>query len=551
VAAALSSLTAKNFPTTAEAVLGDTARPPAATVVQGLMAFAVARGDTTTLAKVLGAAATPKDAGFTAGQLELLSALLEAWARGRKSPAEMVKDGGPELQAAWAKVEEAFGRARRLAAEPKTPMAERVAAVRLLGRRPGESADDRTTLAKLLGPQTPGEVQSAAVTALAAGGGKDTPALLLKGWKGYSPAVRTAVLATLLDRDRWVPAVLTALEEKDILPAEVDAAARQRLLAHVMPTVRAQAGQLLAGGADPDRAKVIAAYKPALSKTGDRERGKQVFTKTCAACHKLGDVGKGLGPDLAALADKPAEYLLVNILDPNGAVEARYLAYTANTTDGRTRVGFLSSETATSITLVATDGQEHTILRADLESLVGSGKSVMPEGLEKDLSIDQMADLLAFLRAAAPAPKPKAFAGNKPVVVRAAADGSLTLGAAAAEIFGPTLVFEPQYRNLGWWTSPDDRAAWTVQVPAGGKYEVWIDWACPKADAGNAFTVEAGVESVTSRVEATDGWEDFRQAKVGELSLDAGEQRLAVRAAPPFKGILMDLRGVRLVPVKK
>ena len=57
--------------------------------------------------------------------------------------------------------------------------------------------------------------------------------------------------------------------------------------------------------------------------------------------------------------------------------------------------------------------------------------------------------------------------------------------------------------------------------------------------------------TVTGRVEPTSGWEDFRQAKVGELSLDAGEQRLAVRAAPPFKGILMDLRGVRLVPVKK
>jgi putative membrane-bound dehydrogenase-like protein len=551
VAAALSSLTAKNFPTAAEGILSDAAHPPTPAVVQGIMAFAVAHGDSATLAKVIGTAATPKDGAFTPGQLDVLAALLEAWSRSRKSPTDMVKDGGPELQAAWAKVEEAFGHARRLAADQKAKTADRVAAVHLLGRRPGESAEDRTTLAELLGPQTPTEVQSAAVTALAAVGGKDTPTLLLKGWKGYSPAVRTTVLAALLDRDRWVPAVLGALEKKEVLPAEVDAAARQRLLAHVMPTVRAQASQLLAGGIDPDRAKVIAAYKPALANVGDRDRGKQVFTKTCSACHKVGDVGKGLGPDLAALSDKPAEYLLVNILDPNRAVEARYLAYTAQTTDGRTRVGFLSSETATSITLVSTDGQEHTILRTDLDSLTGSGKSVMPEGLEKDVSIDQMADLLAFLRAAAPAPKPKEFAGNKPQAVRAAADGSLTLPANAAEIFGPTLVFEAQYGNLGWWTSPDDRAAWTVQVPAPGKYEVWIDWSCPKRESGNAFTVEAGVESVTGRVEPTAGWDEYKQAKVGELNLDAGEQRLTVRAPPTLKGILMDLRTVRLVRVKK
>ena len=78
-----------------------------------------------------------------------------------------------------------------------------------------------------------------------------------------------------------------------------------------------------------------------------------MFARACAACHKVGDVGKGLGPDLAALSDKSAEYLLTNVLDPNRSVEARYVAYTASTTDGRTRVGFLSAETATSITLVA------------------------------------------------------------------------------------------------------------------------------------------------------------------------------------------------------
>lgn len=549
-ATALSSLTRTNFPAVVETALGDPARPPAATVVERLLTFAVAKTDPATLGKLL-AAVAPREGPFTVGQLQLLGSLLDALERQKKSLADLAKTDSPELKAAVAKLEPAFAQARQKATNAKAPTPERLAAIRILGRGSGDAAGERAVLTDLLEPQSSSEVQAAAVAALARTAAADTPTVLLKGWKGYSPTVRATVLSTLLVREAWVPAVLTAIEKKEVLPAEVDAAARQHLLTHKTPAVRERAGQLLAGGIDADRAKVVAAYKPALTKAGDRERGKQLFAKTCAACHKLGDVGKGLGPDLTALTDKSADYLLVNVLDPNRAVEARYLAYTASTTDGRTRVGFLASESATSITLVATDGQEHTILRADLDSLTGSSKSVMPEGLEKDVSVEQMADLLTFLRSALPAPKPKAFDGNKPATVRAAEDGSLTLPATTAEIYGTSLVFEPQYRNLGWWGSADDRAVWTLTVPTAGRYEVWLDWACPKEEAGKLFTVEVDGLSVSGRVGATAGWEEYKQAKVGELKLEAGEARLTVRATPPFTGLLMDLRSLKLLPVKK
>jgi putative membrane-bound dehydrogenase-like protein len=548
-ATALSSLTPKNFAAVADATMSDPTHPPLATVVERLLAFAVAKTDETTLGKML-AGVAPKEGPFTTGHFHQLASLLDALERQKKSLADLAKTDNPALKAAVEKLGPAFAQARSKATDAKARPADRVAAVTVLGRNPAEPANDRAVLVDLLGPQSPGEVQAAAVAGLARTAAADTPAVLLKGWKGYSPSVRAAVLSALLARTTWVPAVLTAIEKKEVLPAEVDAAARQQLLTHKIAAVRETASKLLAGGIDADRAKVIATYKPALTKQGDRERGKQVFTKTCSACHKVGDIGKGLGPDLAALSDKSAEYLLVNILDPNRAVEARYLAYTANTTDGRSRVGFLSAETATSITLVSTDGQEHTILRTDLESLVGSGKSVMPEGLEKDVSIDQMADLLAFLRSALPAPKPKEFAGNKPERIAAAEDGSLTLRATAAEIYGTTLVFEPQYRNLGWWSNADDRAVWTIAVSAAGKYEVWIDWACPKEEAGKLFTIEAGGESLSGRVGTTAGWEEYRQAKVGEIALEPGDTRLTVRASLPFKGILMDLRTLKLLPIK-
>jgi putative heme-binding domain-containing protein len=549
VTAALSSLTAKNFPAVADAVMKGAERPPTAQVMEGLIAFAVANSDERTLVKLLASVASSKDGTFTPAQLETLVALLDALSRRKTSLAALAKSG-PELAAAVAKLDPAFVQAKKVASDSKSPLQQRLTAIRLLGRGPGDTSAGRAQLAELLGPQSAADVQAAAVAALARSDAKDVPATLLKPWKGFSPSVRIAVLDALISRENWLPSVLDSLEKKEILAAEVDAAARQRVLAHANPAIRERAAKLFAGGIDANREKVINDYRPALTKTGDKERGKQVFTKTCSACHKVGDVGKGLGPDLAALSDKSADYLLVNILDPNRAVEARYVSYTARTADMRTLVGFLSNESATSITLVSADGKEHTILRSDIEELTSSAKSVMPEGLEKDVSIDQMADLLAFLRTNLPPAKPKQFEGNKPEVIKPGTDGALALPATAAEVYGPTLEYEPRYKNLGYWGSADDRAVWTANVSRAGTYEVWLDWACPRGEAGKAALIEVGGESVTARIDATSNWEEYKQAKIGELKLKEGEQRLTVRAAGPFKGYLMDLRGVKLVPTK-
>src|SRR5262249_50508581 len=169
---------------------------------------------------------------------------------------------------------------------------------------------------------------------------------------------------------------------------------------------------VLAGAVDPDRQKVIDAYKGALSRAGDPAKGKAVFEKSCAACHKLGGLGNEVGPDLAALRDKSAEYPLIAGLDPHHPLEARYISYQAELADGRVRAGLVAGETGTSITLVGVDGKPEVVLRKDIERLTSTGKSLMPEGIEKDVSPEALADLLAFLRAQAPLPRPKSFPGN-------------------------------------------------------------------------------------------------------------------------------------------
>ena len=85
--------------------------------------------------------------------------------------------------------------------------------------------------------------------------------------------------------------------------------------------------------------------------------------------------------------------LLTAIFDPNAAVESRYVAYTAETKSGREFTGIITAETPNNIVMKSADGTEETILRTDLKSLLGSGISLMPEGMESALKPQDMADV--------------------------------------------------------------------------------------------------------------------------------------------------------------
>ena len=107
--------------------------------------------------------------------------------------------------------------------------------------------------------------------------------------------------------------------------------------------------------------------------------------------------GSVIGPDIAVVKDRSAGYLVAHILDPNRAVEERYVLYTATLQDGRSLAGMLSGEAGNHILLRGLDGVEQTILRSELRMLVSTGKSLMPDGLEAVVSEQAMADLVAYL----------------------------------------------------------------------------------------------------------------------------------------------------------
>jgi putative membrane-bound dehydrogenase-like protein len=536
LAAAMSSVNRNNLEAVLLVILEamKTESPPPM-LVENLLRMAVAVDAKPAMERLLAVIARPAEGRYAPWQFRALAGLLDALDR----PIDLKPLHG------------LFDAARATLAGKQATPADRILAIRILGREPDRLKEDLTVLAGLLTPHTSEELQAATVASLGNLRGPQVPAALLRGWKGYSPAVRTQVTEILLRREDWTRDLLEAIERKKILPAEIDAPHRQRVLGHKSNEVRGRAAKLFADAINPDRQKVVVAYQPALALTGDAARGGQLFVKHCANCHRFGNVGQQVGPDLASVGDKSAEGLLIAILDPNRAVEARYLNYVATTKNGLTFTGVLLSETGNSVTLVGTDGKPQTIARGDLEDLVVTDKSAMPEGLEKDLKPQEIADLLAHLRAGMPGPERRSFPGNKPEVVTAAADGALLLPATKAEIYGSNVILEEKYHNLGFWRSQDDHAVWWIDVPRAGKYDVELDYACDGAATGNRFLLQAGVNQLTGPVPSTGSWDTYKQARVGAIDLATGKQRVVFRSADRIHTYLIDLRSVRLVPATK
>ena len=440
------------------------------------------------------------------------------------------------------------GDALKMLDDSKAPMRYKLAAIRVLARGLESDKDDRKSLTALLAPKTPDELQSAAITQLSRTGDAGTPILLLGRWKSYSPALRGQVLDTLFSRAMWTKMTLDMVRQKKVPVQEIDAIRRQRLLQHKDADIREAAAKLFTSASSADRGKIVDTYWLAMPDKGDGQRGAKLFAKTCATCHKLGDMGQNVGPDLASVGDKSPQGLLTAILDPNRAVEARYINYLATTKNGLTFTGILASETSTSITLVGPDGKSHQLLRNELDDLASTGKSLMPEGLEKDLSPQDIADIIEHVRSNQPALKRKEFPGNTPKTVRPGKNGRVHLLPADAAIYGPSLVIEKKYSNLGFWSKPDDRVVWTVELPKEAIFSVWYDFACDTGSAGNTVTIECDTAKLAYKVQSTGSWDTYQLQSIGALRIPAGTHEIIMRSEGPIRGAMIDLKEVELRP---
>jgi len=148
-----------------------------------------------------------------------------------------------------------------------------------------------------------------------------------------------------------------------------------------------------------DRAAVLTRMQPALQLTGDPRLGAAIASRLCLACHYLQGRGQRVGPDLSNANTRAPEVLLSDILDPNRQVAPDYAAYEIELVSGESLTGLIASETVQRMTLRQPGSPDATLTRDRVRQIRATGLSLMPEGLEEGLDPQDLAHLLAFLRA--------------------------------------------------------------------------------------------------------------------------------------------------------
>lgn len=211
-------------------------------------------------------------------------------------------------------------------------------------------------------------------------------------------SVRRSILQAMASNVTRAPALLDEIEVGRVPVLEIDSTMEKMFYRLSDKEIVARAKKLLKREPPADRVKVLADYQSVLKMDSDPLRGKVVFEKNCATCHKVGGVGVNVAPDISDSRTKTPDFYLMNILDPNRAIDANYFSFNILDTDGKVHSGIVASETSSSITLKQPEGKLITIPRDEIELFKNNGVSLMPVGLEQKINKQQMADVISFIK---------------------------------------------------------------------------------------------------------------------------------------------------------
>lgn len=294
------------------------------------------------------------------------------------------------------RMEKVFAQAASVAVNSHAAREDRAAAIDLLTVAPFGQA--RSPLASALATRSDESVQSAALAALGTFSGEsDVSDAILRAWPALSARLREAAIGVLISRDDRVAPLLQAIEAGTVRPTDLSASQVQSLLHRPSTEVVTRARAALAAVIPPSRQEVLEKFREAVADAGDAGRGKTIYEGRCAVCHRAAGEGMELGPDLVTVKNRGRDGLLTAILDPNRDVAPAYIAFDVTTKDGNAYTGMIARDDPTHLSLKIMGGAEVTLPRAQVHGSSSSGRSLMPEGLESGLSVQDMADLLTFI----------------------------------------------------------------------------------------------------------------------------------------------------------
>jgi putative heme-binding domain-containing protein len=237
-----------------------------------------------------------------------------------------------------------------------------------------------------------------ALRGLARFGEKETPGLVLARYPKLSAEGREDAIGTLTIRPAYALALLDAIEGKTVPRADVSAYWARQMVALKDPAVskRLEAVWGTIRPAAKDRDALMKKYKALPLKEGDRIKGRGLFAKTCANCHKMFGEGGAIGPELTGSQRRNPEYILTKVLDPNASVPREHQVTLIRTKKGRLITGVIKNDDG-KVLLMQTPTEEVRVRVSEVEKREPQKTSLMPENQLKDWPDADVRDLLAYL----------------------------------------------------------------------------------------------------------------------------------------------------------
>ncbi|MCS6866234.1 MAG: HEAT repeat domain-containing protein [Gemmataceae bacterium] len=331
-----------------------------------------------------------------------------------------LREVGVKLAGAW-QLADAAAQLRDFATRDNESLAIRVAAVEALGAF--TDADSQATLAKLGGANVPTPVRFTAIATIAKRNPQQAAPLAAAALAQAQPDDKIGLVIDAFLTRKGGPEELTAALAKTPLGAD----AAKLALRYMYTAGRSDAGlsEVLTKAAGlnvtpkPPTAAEIQELVALVMKKGDPARGEAIFRRAdlgCFKCHAISKAGGNVGPELSALGgSSPVEYVVSSILDPNAAIKELYTTRVITTINDQVFTGIVVSRDDQRVILRDATGKLITIPVKDIDT-EREGKSLMPDGLTKFLTQQELIDLSRFL---AELGKPGAYAvQNKPTIQR-------------------------------------------------------------------------------------------------------------------------------------
>lgn len=284
----------------------------------------------------------------------------------------------------------------RIATDAGAPHDSRTAALRLLRFAPSNLV--ATQFPAIIEETDDGSLAIAAIAAWAQHDDDRVAGWLLEHFGTAPPRQRAAMFDALTARPERLTAMVEAMEAGRMNVRSLDASQIQRLASAREPALTNRIAKLLEGAVDPDRSAVLDQYADCLNLEADARAGAAVFVQHCASCHKIGEAGHEVGPDISDSRTQTPAQLLTAIVDPNRAIDSRYFRYVVLTGDGRVIDGVVTEETSETVTLVRQNAERVVVQRDEILELKPAGVSLMPEGIEAQITPQEMADLIAYIK---------------------------------------------------------------------------------------------------------------------------------------------------------